>query len=80
MKTRAFYVAPPREFPLSVRATFEPELQIFTHKFTPLSIDFADKEVEKIKKFQNLVDVTDGSPPWRRQRKTTAPGRDGSSE
>ena len=38
MKTRTFYVAPPRVFPLSVRATFERELQIFTHKFTPLSI------------------------------------------
>ena len=47
MKTRAFYVAPPREFPLSVRATFPSpsarlssgsfELQIVTHKFTPLS-------------------------------------------
>ena len=39
MKTRAFYVAPPREFPLSVLWTFEWELQIFTHKFTPLSIE-----------------------------------------
>ena len=38
VKTRTFYVAPPREFPLSVRATFKRELQIFTHKFTPLSI------------------------------------------
>ena len=37
MKTRAFYVALPREFPLSVPSTFEQELQIFTHKFTPLS-------------------------------------------
>ena len=37
MKTRAFYVAPPLEFPLSVRSTFERKLQIFTHKFTPLS-------------------------------------------
>ena len=38
MKTRTLYVAPRREFPLSVRATFERELQIYTHKFTPLSI------------------------------------------
>ena len=38
MKTHAFYVAPTLEFPLSVRATFERELQIFTPKFTPLSI------------------------------------------
>ena len=37
MKSRAFYVAPQREFPFSVRATFERELRIFTHKFTPLS-------------------------------------------
>ena len=38
VKTRAFYVAPPLEFPLSVHATFKRELHIFTHKFTPLSI------------------------------------------
>ena len=37
MKTHAFYVVPPREFTLSVRSTFERELQICTHKFTPLS-------------------------------------------
>ena len=29
----------PREFPLSVRATFKRDLQIYTHKFTPLSTD-----------------------------------------
>ena len=39
MKTSDFYVAPPREFPLSFRATFDRELQSFTHKFTPLSMN-----------------------------------------
>ena len=37
VKTRTFYVTPPCEFPLSVRATLERELQMSTHKFTPLS-------------------------------------------
>ena len=42
VKTPAFYFASPGEFPLSVRATFERDLQIFTHKFSPLSTSRAD--------------------------------------
>ena len=37
VKSAAVLVASPRVFPLSVRAIFTREIQIFTHKFTPLS-------------------------------------------
>ena len=38
MKSRAFYVALPRAFAPAVRAIFTRKIQIFTHKFSPLSI------------------------------------------
>ena len=37
MKSAAVLVASPRVFPLSVHAIFTRKIQIFTHKFTPLS-------------------------------------------
>ena len=40
VKSAAVLVASPRVFPLSVRAIFTREIQIFTHKFTPLSTYF----------------------------------------
>ena len=36
-ENRAFFVVPPREFPLSVCATFTREFQIITQNYTPLS-------------------------------------------
>ena len=38
MKTAAILLRSPRAFPLSVWATFKRQIQMFTHKFTPLSI------------------------------------------
>ena len=36
-ENRAFFVASPREFPLSFWATFKGEFQIITQNYTPLS-------------------------------------------
>ena len=36
-ENRAFFVAPPRVFPLSVRASFTRDIQIITQNSTPLS-------------------------------------------
>ena len=38
MKTTAILLRSSRAFPLSVWVTFKRGIQIFTHKFTPLSI------------------------------------------
>ena len=58
VKTRTFYVAPPLEFPLSVRATFKRELQIFTHKFTPLSLSGGFiREVGNVERQYCLLEV-----------------------
>ena len=37
-ENRAFFVAPPRVFPLSIRASFRRDIQIFTQNSTPLSM------------------------------------------
>ena len=48
MKTTAILLRSPRVFPLSVWATFKRKIQIFTHKFTPLSIPLSMKDQKSI--------------------------------